>query len=820
MNYFNKFQDLVTKGVNNVKNAVMKDSSSSSFTNPYVQRGMTSMSSVDPNVNQQQTQKQATSLSAFLMGGPDKGNQTQGSTSSSSSSSTMNNPYTMNNNFQNANDVDLATISFESYQKKGMKPDADFLKDFQLLPGETPLQWERCEIHLDNQDFSCRALITGFRLYMIPLFTSKNLLESFNIMGYRTLFPENYFSIPIYHIVSCTKELDKIKSGRYVVVIVTNDARKFNLVFSIGQNDAFYFCLSGLMNLKKSAQHHNFARTYCEERKKKKPFSPSEDGWNIYNAEMEYARQGLTNLSTEYTQNKDVILRRTLLNENYNLCNTYPKYLITSAKIMDQELKLGAMYRTKNRLPCLSYYYYKNKGSVWRCSQNKSGITGNRNEYDEKLLGCISQVGSDKNLCLFDARPYLSAYANKLKGAGFENVENYSNTQIFFCDIANIHDARNAIKKIYTMTTSPNFSENKKFYGEFNSTTWPEFIYLLIKSSMLIAQNVKSGRSTLIHCSDGWDRASQLTAFSQMLIDPYYRTIRGYITLIEKYFVSFGHQFRYRNGYFTSKEAHEDQNSPIFLQYLDATHQLLVQYPMYFEFNMDFLLFIANNISNGLYGTFLYNHEHERDVQEARTKTVSIWTDVLLNMDKYKNPFYNTKTAKEYFFIPNFSSHKIRLWEEFFLQNIQLGLGLTYHKVVTRWDDKDKQNVYNKRVISQAMFTEKIKEEFIAEQKQKDEEIKRLQSCLMEIMNKQNVNVDELGEEAQKVIKDIKEKKETNEVKEDVQEGNNEVEGNDIVPGNIGNLDEGNKEEKEEEKKEELQEIPEGVTHIEEEKMD
>ena len=91
MNYFNKFQDLVTKGVNNVKNAVMKDSSSSSFTNPYVQRGMTSMSSVDPNVNQQQTQKQATSLSAFLMGGPDKGNQTQGSTSSSSSSSTMNN---------------------------------------------------------------------------------------------------------------------------------------------------------------------------------------------------------------------------------------------------------------------------------------------------------------------------------------------------------------------------------------------------------------------------------------------------------------------------------------------------------------------------------------------------------------------------------------------------------------------------------------------------------------------------------------------------------------------------------------------------------
>ena len=128
--------------------------------------------------------------------------------------------------------------------------------------------------------------------------------------------------------------------------------------------------------------------------------------------------------------------------------------------------------------------------------------------------------------------------------------------------------------------------------------------------------------SVLVHCSDGWDRASQVTAFSQLLIDPFYRTIKGYMILIEKDFVSFGHQFRYRNGYCSKEEVNENQESPILLQYLDATQQLLVQYPMYFEFNMKFLVYIANNIKSGLFGTFLFNNESEREKREAKKNTI------------------------------------------------------------------------------------------------------------------------------------------------------------------------------------------------------
>ena len=58
----------------------------------------------------------------------------------------------------------------------------------------------------------------------------------------------------------------------------------------------------------------------------------------------------------------------------------------------------------------------------------------------------------------------------------------------------------------------------------------------------------------LIHCSDGWDRTSQLAALTQIMLDPYYRTFEGFSVLIEKDFVSFGHQFQLRHGHFKNTE--------------------------------------------------------------------------------------------------------------------------------------------------------------------------------------------------------------------------------------------------------------------------
>ena len=60
---------------------------------------------------------------------------------------------------------------------------------------------------------------------------------------------------------------------------------------------------------------------------------------------------------------------------------------------------------------------------------------------------------------------------------------------------------------------------------------------------------------------------------------------QGFQFLIEREWLSFGHQFALRRSFL-----HPDQNSPVFLQWLDCIHQLLNQFPCHFEFNESFLV--------------------------------------------------------------------------------------------------------------------------------------------------------------------------------------------------------------------------------------
>jgi hypothetical protein len=647
---------------------------------------------------------------------------------------------------------DLFNINTQNYKVKGNVPDKEFMQGFNLINGEKPVEWERCSIKLENGAYPCRALLTGYRVYIIPDLdqTSANY------------FPEGYFSLPI-HKIEKTNRVQKPQTFEFFFEIIMSDARVFSLIFKTGINENFPHILNGLLSSKETPSFSQLAYDYNRNHPiyKRQNF---ENGWELYDPEKEYQRQGLTNLDYEMSEKKP--FRKTNLNDNYSLCETYPKFLITVGAISESNYKESSLFRTKNRLPTLSYYYYNSKGTIWRSAQAKTGISGNRNRFDEELMNAIGEISNSKKLFIYDCRPYLAAMANKLKGAGHENTENYNNAELFFCEIDNIHSARKGINSIYNILKNNNFINNKSFFSSFEKTNWPNFIFGIIQASINVASSIKNGYSVLIHCSDGWDRASQVTAFSQLLIDPYYRTIRGYMTLIEKDFVSFGHQFRYRNGYYSKEENNENQQSPILLQYLDATHQLLVQYPMYFEFNMKFLLFIANNINSGLYGTFLYNNEKERETKKAKQNTMSCWTEILNNMDEYKNCFYEKKTMEEYFFIPVFSINRIRLWEEFFFPFTQIKIGISYDEYINRWygnyfnifGQVKSKNSNKNRMISSVMFYEKEKEEYVKNIDKKNKEIQNLKKALAELIMKNNLKKDVyegLSKETAEVMRNV-----------------------------------------------------------------
>ena len=112
----------------------------------------------------------------------------------------------------------------------------------------------------------------------------------------------------------------------------------------------------------------------------------------------------------------------------------------------------------------------------------------------------------------------------------------------------------------------------------------------------------------MVHCSDGWDRTSQLCALSQILLDPFYRTIEGFMVIVEKDWRHFGHKFRDRTAQYKTVHYNTHEKSQIFIQFLDCIYQIMNQFPLSFQYNERLLLFLAENVDSNVYGTFMTNN--------------------------------------------------------------------------------------------------------------------------------------------------------------------------------------------------------------------
>ena len=91
--------------------------------------------------------------------------------------------------------------------------------------------------------------------------------------------------------------------------------------------------------------------------------------------------------------------------------------------------------------------------------------------------------------------------------------------------------------------------------------------------------------------------------------------------------------------------------SPVFLQFIDCVWQVLSQFPHAFEFNEHFLTLILDHLYSCLFGTFLYNSEKERQQNEVKKHTQSIWSFVNQNRKMFLNAMYNPD-GKKHVIIP------------------------------------------------------------------------------------------------------------------------------------------------------------------------
>ena len=224
----------------------------------------------------------------------------------------------------------------------------------------------------------------------------------------------------------------------------------------------------------------------------------------------EYERQGIFQSRNGGNVGSDVSTTMTYpspwapilnANANYGLCATYPSVLVGPRSIVgsgesgDGDNNIGllrrcAAFRSENRFPALTWGSPHHGGSIWRSSQPKVGLQGNRSMEDERYLYAIGEEAKRANLAadarneggvgggtsqgkppieflrmlcgrnnegdliiegnnssgcmmkIMDMRPKSAAMGNRTQGYGYENTNNYRGSTINFYGIGNIHAVR------------------------------------------------------------------------------------------------------------------------------------------------------------------------------------------------------------------------------------------------------------------------------------------------------------------------------------------------------------------------------------------
>jgi myotubularin-related protein 1/2 len=405
------------------------------------------------------------------------------------------------------------------------------------------------------------------------------------------------------------------------------------------------------------------------------------------------------------------------VNPSYQTCQSYPAVLAGPATLDEHNpeaqrtIRQCAAFRSEQRLPALTWTSGTDGASLWRCSQPKIGLQGNRSSADELFLKHILESASSANamardqaapslsrsmlvqltgsgdvqnwvpepgcgMKILDLRPRSSAIANRTGGYGYENTSNYAGSTLQFCNIGNIHAVRDSYQKMSALCLSPS-TQDVQWNALVEDTKWLSHIRLILSAAWESAFWVHVHRlPVLLHCSHGWDRTSQVAALAELLLDPFYRTREGFSCLIEKDFMSFGHPFHTRCAHGEGRgdagapssgatSSDEGQISPIFLQFLDCVYQIVKLYPECFEFNTKYLMALSEHVYSCRFGNLLCDTERERElVAGIRQRTHSLW-DYLDERKDTLNDKFSEATSSGVLLMPLATLlRNVSLWTE------------------------------------------------------------------------------------------------------------------------------------------------------------
>ncbi|XP_069758455.1 myotubularin-related protein 10 isoform X4 [Narcine bancroftii] len=272
------------------------------------------------------------------------------------------------------------------------------------------------------------------------------------------------------------------------------------------------------------------------------------------------------------------------VNENYATSTSLPEYFVVPSSLADEDLKQLAPSFNGARIPMWCWHHWTGSALV-RMANIKPGIQ--LRKHDRRILKAIAQSHPEKS-------------------------------EVFKSDLdkmlPRVSEVQAALVRLKQLCIHDSFEEtDEKWLSSLENTRWLEYVRLFLKHSAELTQWMYSKNiSVILQEEEGRDLSCVVASVMQLMLDPHFRTTRGFQSLIQKEWVAAGYRFLDRCNHLHQSEKNE---CPLFLLFLDCVWQLLQQFPAAFEFTETYLTVLYDSSRISLFGTFLFNSQYQRAQQ-------------------------------------------------------------------------------------------------------------------------------------------------------------------------------------------------------------